>query len=55
MDFGRKTTSEAIHIIRRIIEAGDKVELRLTRSDTLHRLMEFDILGYSPKPPSSQN
>ena len=40
---------------KRILEAGDKVELRLTRADTLHRLMEFDILGYSPKPPSSQD
>ena len=39
----------------RILEAGDKVELRLTRADTLHRLMEFDILGDSPKPPSSQD
>ena len=40
---------------KRLLEAGDKVELRLTKADTLHRLMEFDILSYSPKPPSSQD
>jgi ribonuclease R len=40
---------------KRLIEAGDRVELRLTRADTLHRLMEFDILGFPSKSPSSQD
>ena len=43
------------HRTKKLIEAGDKVELRLTRADTLHRLMEFDILGFAPKPPYSQD
>ena len=34
---------------KRLIEAGDRLELRLTRTDTLHRLMEFDIVGFPPK------
>jgi ribonuclease R len=38
---------------KRLIEAGDKIELRLTRADTLHRLMEFDIVGFQPKPFTS--
>jgi ribonuclease R len=40
---------------KRLIEAGDRVELRLTRADTLHRLMEFDILGFPSTSPSSQD
>jgi len=40
---------------KRLIEAEDRVELRLTRADTLHRLMEFDILGFPSKSPSSQD
>jgi ribonuclease R len=40
---------------KRLIEAGDRVELRLTRADTLHRLMEFDILGFPSKSASSQD
>ena len=40
---------------KRLLEAGDRVELRLTRADTLHRLMEFDILGFPSKSPSSQD
>mgnify|MGYP003388649870 CR=1 FL=1 len=43
------------HRTKKLIEAGDKVELRLTRADTLHRLMEFDILGFASKPPYSQD
>ena len=40
---------------KRLIEAGDRVELRLTRADTLHRLMELDILDFPSKSPSSQD
>jgi ribonuclease R len=32
---------------KNIIGAGDKIQLRLIRADTLHRLMEFDIEGHS--------
>ena len=40
---------------KRLIEAGDRLELRLTRTDTLHRLMEFDIVGFPPKILTSMN
>ena len=40
---------------KRLIEAGNRLELRLTRTDTLHRLMEFDIIGFPPKTLTSMD
>ena len=40
---------------KKLIEAGDILELRLTRTDTLHRIMEFDIVGFPPKTLTSMD